>query len=348
MAKDDKGKKQVSIYFEPLAWLRMRGFTIAAPGEVSGIGQVELVNENGEITLIVKNVWIWEQVCGPAHTEITDHDAVFSLVDDLEKEGIPSESLKLWWHSHADMNAFFSSTDTQQMSDWQSNSYLVSVVTNKAGEAYASVDVRGQFPQYIDDVPVTYNEEIPENIMSETRAEVDKKVKAATMVEPSRGSDDIGFYPRDGYDNGYRDHYSESAENCSCELCKLYLFDIAEGTFKNSVNYAGYRSPTQQWWDTHEYDSYSGIYVLKSAAANDVPEDRFDESAFSEDNDGTLSDYNSRLIYRQSAEECGCKQCRAYIKRCDTKFKKGGSRIPIFPAKSHTWDETTGLFVKRK
>ncbi len=101
--------------------------------EVSGFGTV--LCENGVFT--VQDAWLLKQVGTGATTDI-DAQALSELMHDTCR--LPGE-LNWWWHSHVNMAAFWSGTDTKTICDMASHGYCVATVFNKRRElksAYAA------------------------------------------------------------------------------------------------------------------------------------------------------------------------------------------------------------------
>lgn len=125
--------KKLIITYE--AAEKIRQFTALCPDEISGIGQV--VMENGQ--LVVLDVDIFRQTVSAAHSTI-EIEALAEFQSDIVKKGGSMKDYKLWWHSHANMNVFFSGTDTDTIENSSEFPYLVSLVVNKKGDAKARLD----------------------------------------------------------------------------------------------------------------------------------------------------------------------------------------------------------------
>lgn len=85
---------------------------------------------------------------------------------DYETMNLPGD-LKLWWHSHHTMNAFWSQTDWTNIRDQSAHGWVAAVVFNHKGEARAAVAWGAPTPHAIDNVPMR-TEIIPTKEQCET------------------------------------------------------------------------------------------------------------------------------------------------------------------------------------
>lgn len=113
------------------------------PVEVSGLGNV--VYDAEENAYRVVSIVLLDQEVGAAHTDIDD-DAVAQAVYDLrESEG----ELAFWWHSHVNMDTFWSSTDRNTMQEIGKNGLCVAVVFNKKEEMRGAIVMSPEnYPSY--------------------------------------------------------------------------------------------------------------------------------------------------------------------------------------------------------
>lgn len=132
------------VVFTWEAWEKINAYIRFASGEVSGLGRIRLEADRWTVTVL--DVYLWKQECTVGTTEVIDHEAVFSLVERLKKEGVNPSELGLWWHSHANMDAFFSGIDDTTIDEWINDSFLVAVVGNKAGKYKAKIAIKAPIP----------------------------------------------------------------------------------------------------------------------------------------------------------------------------------------------------------
>lgn len=126
----------MKLHIKHLAAEKIRQYTKLCPNEISGLGQVDIID--GEP--VVTDVGIFKQVVSSAHSTINpEHLAEFQ--DEIIKAGGSMKKYVLWWHSHAHMSVFFSGTDTGTIDSSTEFPYLVSLVVNKKGDAKARLDI---------------------------------------------------------------------------------------------------------------------------------------------------------------------------------------------------------------
>jgi len=118
------GKK--TLHFSRVAWEKMWGLTLRAKGEISGFG---LIDENDPCRVI--DFHVVTQECSSGNSTM-DPDPLHELFLAKRDEGIPMERWCVWWHSHADLDTFFSGTDEATAELYASDNALWSVVTNHA------------------------------------------------------------------------------------------------------------------------------------------------------------------------------------------------------------------------
>ena len=154
---------------------RIKHYIDLARGEVSCLGTVERDGDN----LVVTDLFLPKQVCSGASTEMDPADVAKLLVD-LEQQGIDPKTLRLWLHSHADMNTFWSQTDADTIKELINDGFLLSIVTNKKGAMLARVDVFEPIAFTIDKLPV--EPLLPDfGLRDQCKAEIEAKVQRAVL-----------------------------------------------------------------------------------------------------------------------------------------------------------------------
>ena len=114
------------LHFSRVAWEKMWGMTLRAKGEVSGFG---LIDEHDPCRVVDFHV-VKQRVSGSS--TIMDPSALDDLFMNSRDKGIALDRWRVWWHSHAEMKAFFSGTDDTTVQRYASEKPLWSVVTNHA------------------------------------------------------------------------------------------------------------------------------------------------------------------------------------------------------------------------
>lgn len=108
------------VYDKVMHWVNKAGNY-----EVSGMGRV--VYDKQESTFRVLDAYLLKQSNQAAHTEI-DENALNKLAYQCHRE---EGTLRWWWHSHAKMPTFFSTTDVATIKDFGGNGMLVATVFNQ-------------------------------------------------------------------------------------------------------------------------------------------------------------------------------------------------------------------------
>ena len=140
----------VRLFLLPEVEQRIRHYTDLANGEVSGLGTVEEFDGG----FLVDKVFLPKQNCTPAGTTL-DEDAVATLLMELEAAGEDSGRMRLWFHSHAHHDVFWSQTDEECIEGLANGDYILSLVTNKRGHTLARLDIFRPVRMTVDDIPVS-------------------------------------------------------------------------------------------------------------------------------------------------------------------------------------------------
>jgi hypothetical protein len=130
----------MKIFFPVKVYQQLRAYVECTKYEISGLGKVKLVPEG----FIVEEVKIFEQNVSGTDTTL-DKKALGKFYDELVQKNEDIGLWKLWWHSHAGMEVFFSKTDDDTIEDFDTetpeNNWMLSIVTNIAGDFYCQADI---------------------------------------------------------------------------------------------------------------------------------------------------------------------------------------------------------------
>ena len=105
--------------------------------EISGFGNVQIIDGIPTVTDII----LLKQENSSVETEM-DGDAIAKAVYDHHVSGMEGE-LKFWWHSHVNMNVFWSGTDMKTINSLTENGWFIHGVFNKKYEyrcAYSNIE----------------------------------------------------------------------------------------------------------------------------------------------------------------------------------------------------------------
>jgi len=164
--------RRAGIRITELAHRKLFTYADLADGEIGGLGLVR--SDHGIVTIY--DILLLEQEAGGAHTNL-DTGAVANLMTDMMKEGKDTSELKLWWHSHDTMGAFWSGTDTATIERFALTSkWSVSIVINRRREYVARVDVYDPFRLAVDELELQVVDDKDDPFTEELRKEVKKKV----------------------------------------------------------------------------------------------------------------------------------------------------------------------------
>ena len=226
------------ILFTKEAWDKIHLYIEHCPNEISGLGAAKFDGDN----IIINDIGIWKQECGPAETEVIDHESVVTLAAEMIAKGHSMEELCVWWHSHANIDSFFSATDHNCIEKWINNKFLVAVVGNKKGKYKGMVAIKQPIPCHIDDIEVGLaTEEIDISQAEVIKAEIKEKISAPVVKPMVLTSYRQNFVPDDyepyDYSHGYSKKKKKKQSNkagdhvqmlnyanwCMCDDCMAII-----------------------------------------------------------------------------------------------------------------------------
>lgn len=128
--------KDLKIKITEEAYQKLRYFTLECDFEISGLGKVMELED----VFIIYDIEILKQTVSRAHSSLDINDLAKFLNEKLiKKENI--KDYKVWWHSHDNMDAYFSPIDDSTIELSTEFLYLISVVMNKREEMQARLDI---------------------------------------------------------------------------------------------------------------------------------------------------------------------------------------------------------------
>lgn len=173
---------------------KLRAYVNATEHEISGLGKIDTFLD--EIT--IEDVRILNQEVGGVETTM-DKNSLGKFYDEIIQEEGDLLNWKLWWHSHADMDTFFSGTDQQTIDDFDNetheDNWMLSLVTNKRGDIEFRLDVF---------YPIRVTVENMEYFLKYDDVDIDTQVaeEVADKVKEKRY-----FFPKIGKDTEEEDFY---------------------------------------------------------------------------------------------------------------------------------------------
>lgn len=141
----------MKVIFPVTVYQKLRAYVESTRYEISGLGKLSRKDD----LLIVEDVRIFKQKVTAAET-VLNHRELAAFYDEIIKEEGDLSNWKLWWHSHATFDTFFSSTDIATIKDFDSEMYqdnwMLSIVTNHKKDLQARLDVFYPFHITLDDL----------------------------------------------------------------------------------------------------------------------------------------------------------------------------------------------------
>lgn len=146
---------------------KIHAYVRAVTTEIAGMGKA-VVTPEGDIMLLDVAIYEQEVTGGTADLSTT---ALAKFQTELIKKGESPKDWIVWWHSHADMSAFFSGRDTATIDSSDEFHFLVSLVVNRKRERKARLDTYKPFRFTKEDLPIVVGK-------SEDAAAVEERIKA--------------------------------------------------------------------------------------------------------------------------------------------------------------------------
>ena len=200
-----KTKHQTMIYILPEAKMKLDAYVGLAKGEISGLGKVIRLKKG---TLLIQDLFIFDQKCTPSET-VLDSSAVADFMTDMISAGEDPSCVRLWWHSHADMKVFWSTTDDATIFGFN-NEWMLSLVTNFFGDYLCRVDSFQPMQMTAYDVPLQVFLEMEAKTLEILGKEVETKVKhTVPKTKTYAGGNNNEHVPTDAVDIFEVVEYSE-------------------------------------------------------------------------------------------------------------------------------------------
>ena len=173
------------IFIAPLAFQKLKTYIEICPVEISGLGQVEVREDR----FVVTDLSLIPQKVSPSETEL-DSQHVCEFLSQCLVQGKDPASLRVWWHSHGEMDLHWSRTDQETIKAFPGE-YLISIVGNKRGQFLCRLDIFAPAPQIIDgldlvpfDAPGREGIDDLGALRRAVLAEIREKVRIFLPIEP--------------------------------------------------------------------------------------------------------------------------------------------------------------------
>lgn len=169
---DNKAEINLSIHVDDEVWQKVMYWIDKSPVEISGLGKVVYDERSGIFRVI--DAFLVDQENSGAETEMQD-SAVAKLMYETHKQ--PGR-LCWWWHSHVNMQAFWSGTDTATIDKLGGGGWVVATVLNKRREYRSAYLQASPNKMFIDNIPTFIGaRQVADSLIRAWDGEYDKKVK---------------------------------------------------------------------------------------------------------------------------------------------------------------------------
>jgi len=162
------------------AYQKLRYYTELCDTEISGLGKVREISAS---QLEIYDIEILNQSTSSSHSTL-DEDALAKFLNEKVTKKRNISDYKVWWHSHANMEAYFSIIDENTINSSSDFSYLISIVTNKKGQNKVRLDLykplRLTIPLEIE-LSLKQNKKLKQKCQTEIKEKVRKRWSISTL-----------------------------------------------------------------------------------------------------------------------------------------------------------------------
>ena len=155
------------------AYTKLWYFIRECDSEITGFGKVRKQTIDDEDILEIYDIEIFQQEVSGTHATLDD-EALATFLADKVRNGEDIASYRVWWHSHVNMEAFFSSIDTGTIELSREFPYLISIVGNKPGQFKSRIDIF-QPLRFTQDLTLEISDD--ENLLEWVKEEIAQKVE---------------------------------------------------------------------------------------------------------------------------------------------------------------------------
>lgn len=189
------------VMIDRIALEKIRYFVEKDSQECSGMGISRVVGD----TIYIDDIHMLEQRNGAAHTDI-EADAVGKLMNMWSsRTGV----VNFWWHSHVNMNTFWSGQDMETIKSIGKNGMCIASVFNKRGEIRTAVCCPITLPfaegtrlAFFDDLPIKTFTQVTDDLKAAWDAEHSQNVIKQPIMGNAFARDYLDYLGYDGNDNG--------------------------------------------------------------------------------------------------------------------------------------------------
>jgi hypothetical protein len=244
MSYQDFEEKKIKLIIPLASYRKLIAYVDLCKDEVSGFAKVEYDEER--VAFVMGEVYLVKQEASCGNTEM-GADEIATFNHELVKRGV-RQLPRLWWHSHAGMGVFWSSTDEDTMANLKNDSYMLALETNHEHKFICRLIIWKPFT-FVQSLPVDLDvsyQRIPQYLAKE----VEKKVKVTSFAYQKE--DKLAQYNWSPKKKGPASYNSlpKDKEKALDKVVKLGLVEVWNEKVKDFV----WENPKNGdvWLDTYE------------------------------------------------------------------------------------------------
>lgn len=161
------------IYIDKKELAKIQWYVDRCDKEISGLGKL-IKQEDG--SLFINKIYLLEQECTGTSTDL-DEEAVAKLLFEAKDD---KGQMLFWWHSHVNMDVFWSGTDMDTIEELGGQGMIVASVFNKKGEIRTAIYKAGEglAPDlFVDEIDLLVESDLSQEEIKDLEAEYKEKVK---------------------------------------------------------------------------------------------------------------------------------------------------------------------------
>jgi type II secretory pathway component PulM len=241
----DESKSNLTLEIDPLIFYKIMHWIDKEDYEVSGLGMIEVDHDRNVMRVV--DAILLQQENTSATTEIDGH-AIGRAMHEFRQRQTPG-MLKWWWHSHVNMNVFWSGTDQAAIKclgggDTDNASWFVATVFNQRREMLSAYVQNRPIKLVQTGIETKVRQRLDQSVVDQWDAEYDEKVE----LPSSRGSflfsgnDDEGRFElfrqwRERQEQKLQDQLAEAEEvEADAEEVEEEEVDLAEALEEGHIS----------------------------------------------------------------------------------------------------------------
>lgn len=182
------------VFIAQQAIQKIKCFVDLCKYEINGFGFVERVGND----FVIVDVFLLKQyTCASGVHVETDPRALNKFVRELVQNGGDASKMRLQWHSHVNMPAYFSAEDVDTIGNYM-NDFMISLVMNKYGEYKCRLDLFKPFNLSLEVPLLVRILTLPDALVRDCEEEMTQNVKVGIFRrKPKISIEDLSGFPVD-------------------------------------------------------------------------------------------------------------------------------------------------------